>query len=395
LRVIALLALGAGLVIRVLPLTVNPDRLLTTCDGRAYYTLALSWAQGKGLFVDDPVTVQACLGHLVIGPSHHFAPALAIIEGTFMSVMGATTATVVVPLLLISLGAVVVAWWTTRDLFGGDAGLLVGAAVSLEWTGVFFGTWHGYSENLVVIAFTLTMWAILKALRDDRYLLLAGLFAGVGYLSKASIGWFFLLAGLGGLVWRVMYRGAAVLRNRWYLAAIAVFAIPVLIWSYRNISLFWDGTPLGLLDAWQTSEVQARFTGQAFQEPVQLLVGLVGKLPILLGGLLLPFLPLLPGFRDSVRRWKEEDVSGLWLSVALVFVLGWFFAGAFWVVEQTSLLWGDPIRYVAPAQIPLLWLLVRSGGRASTIGWALSYAILLVMALRMNVLLIPGDVLGP
>ena len=180
-----------------------------------------------------------------MGPSHHFAPALAIIEGTFIGFLGETANAIVLPLLLISLGAVLVAWWTTRNLFGGDAGLLVGAAVSLEWTGVFFGTWHGYSENLVMITFTLTMWAILRALRNDRFLPLAGLFAGFGYLSKASMGWFFLLAGVGGLMWRMLYRGHAVLLNRWYLAAIAIFAVPVLVWSSRNLSLFWDGTLIG------------------------------------------------------------------------------------------------------------------------------------------------------
>ena len=182
--------------------------MLSTCDGRAYYTLAVSWAHGRGLYIDDPQTVQQCAGHLEIGPSHHFAPALAVIEGTFIGMLGETVTAIVLPLLLISWGAVLVAWWATRNLFGSDAGLLVGAAVSLEWTGVFFGTWHGYSENLVVITFTLTMWAILRALRDDRFLLLAGLFASVGYLSKASMGWFFLLAGAGGLLWRVVYRGA-------------------------------------------------------------------------------------------------------------------------------------------------------------------------------------------
>lgn len=326
----AIVALFTGLFIRALPLIVNPTRLLTTCDGRAYYTLALSWAQGKGLYIDDPQTVLQCAVHLEIGPSHHFAPALGILEGTFIVLMGESVTTIAVPLLLISVGAVVVAWWTTRNLFGSDAGLLVGAAVSLEWTGIFFGTWHGYSENLVIITFTLTIWAILKALRDDRYLLPAGFFAGLGYLSKASIGWFFLLAGLGGLVWRMLVRGRRVLFNRWYLGAIAIFALPVLIWSYRNISLFWDGTPTGLLDAWQTSAVQARFTAAAFQRPDLLLIGLVGKLPVLLVLLLLPFLPLLRGFAEPLRRWKEEEVSGLWLSVGLVFVLGWFFAGAFW-----------------------------------------------------------------
>ncbi len=394
LRWIAFAALVGGLAIRTVPLLLNPDSPLLTCDGRAYYSLGVALAQGNGLYVDDPEVVEACLGHLEIGPSHHFAPALAVIEGSFVALLGDTTLALVLPLLLISWAAVAVAWWTTRDLFGGDAGLLVGAAVSLEWSGVFFGTWQGYSENLVVISFTFTLWAILKALRDDRYLVLAGLFAGLGYLSKASMGWFFLLAGLGGFVWRLWYRGARVLRNRWYWGAIAVFAIPVMAWSYRNISLFWDGTLLGLLDAWQTSEVQARFTAQAFHDPALLLVGLVDKLPILVLALILPFLPLLRGFEVPLRRWKEEQISGLWLAVALIFILGWFFAAAFWVTEQTNLLWADPVRYVMPAQVPLLWLLVRDGRPQPTRNWTLSFFVLALMSLGMHVLLIPGNVFG-
>jgi len=390
LRVLAMLALTGGLLLRTIPLLVWPELPLLTCDGLAYHSLAVSLGIGQGLTISDPSVVAACGPIVELGPSHHFAPALAVVESWFISLMGDTSLALVLPVLLLSWLTVFVVWWATRNLFGSDAGLLVAAAVSLEWTGALFGTWQGYSENLVIITFTLTMWAILKALSDDRYLVLAGLFAGIGYLSKASIGWFFLLAGIGGLTWRLWFRGRAVLRNGWYLSAIAVFAVPFVVWSFRNLTLFWDGTPADLFDAWQTSEVQARYVTYALQQPALLLTGLVGKLPIMLIVFVLPFLPFLRDLGGSFRRLRDEETSGLWLSVALIFVLGWFFAGAFWVTEQTSLMWADPVRYLAPAQIPLLWLLVRDTNTAATWKWAVSFLVLAALTGIMWVLMIPG-----
>ena len=382
LRAIALVAIIGGFVIRALPLVLNPHWPFRTCDGRAYYQMGVNWATGSGLYLDDPALTELCRG-ISLGPSHHYAPLMALIEGSFVLALGETALSLVLPVVLLSVGAVVVAWWATRDLFGGDAALLVGAAISLEWTGAYYGTWSAYSENLVLITFTLTLWAILKALRDDRYLVLAGLFAGLGYLSKAIIGWLFLVAGAGGLLWRFWFRGWRILLNRWYWIAIGVFAIPVLLWALRNISLFWDGTLPGLLGAWQTSAPIARIVAYALSQPGLLLTGLVGKFPVLAVGLLLPFLPLLRGFVPQVRKFREEQTAGLWLTVALVFGIGWFFAASFWVTEQTGLLWADPIRYVMPAQVPLLWLLVQDRRPVRTGSWFVAFLIEAIITLRI------------
>jgi len=396
LRLIAFAALAGGLLLRTFGLIANPTAPLVDCDGRASFVMGMSWAQGKGLLLDDPALLELCalFGLEELGPARHFAPGMALIEGSFFLLLGNATLAVVVPLLLISWLAVGTVWWATRNLYGSDAALLVAAAVSLEWTGVLFGTWKGFSENLVVVAVTLTIWAVLRALRDDRFMLAAGFFAGIGYLSKASMGPFFLVAGFGGLAWRLLFRGRHVLVNGWYWAAILIFAIPFVGWALRNISLFWDGTPLGLLESWQTSAVVGRMVQTALAQPAELLVGLAGKLPVLLLGLLLPFVPLLPRFAAPVRRWREEEPLGLWLTVGLVFVLGWLFAAIFWVNEDTSLLWADPLRYVMVAQIPLLWLLVREGGPFETRAWALSLLILAALTLAMPFLLQPGNLLS-
>jgi 4-amino-4-deoxy-L-arabinose transferase-like glycosyltransferase len=356
----------------------DPLRPLDTCDGAAYHDLAVSFGNGHGLTIDDPTLNQTCRGQIPVGPSHHYAPGLPVIEGAFVALLGDTPAALAIPLVALSWGAVVVAWWAARNLYGADAGLLAGAAVSVEWTGTWFGTWFGYSENLVLITLTLTIWAVLRGLRDDRYWVLAGIFAGIGYLSKSSLGWFFLIAGIAGVGYRVIFRGWGILKNRWYWTAVGFFAVPVGIWTLRNISLFWDGTLLGLADAWQTSEVQSRLIANALAQPAILLQGLVGKGLVLGAFLTLPFLPLLPAFRPALRKWKQEDVFGLWMTAALIFALGTFFAATFWVTDQTSLLWADAARYVMPAQIPLLWLIVREG-RASTAGWTTSFLILIAM----------------
>lgn len=389
LRVVAITALAVGLIIRSVPLLKQPDAPLTTCDGRAYYEMAVSLAQGGGLVITDPFLQKVCEGHLTLGPSHHFAPGLPIIEALFVSVFGDGRMALVVPLILLSWLAVAFAMWTTNDLYGTDAALLVGAAVSLDWTGSFFGTFLGYSENLVLIVITVTLWAILRAIRSDRFVLFAGLAAGIGYLSKASIGWFFIIAGIGGFFYRLIFRGWGVLRNGWYWGAIAIFALPVALWSYRNLSLFWDGTPAGLIDAWQTSGIISGLVATAFAHPDQLLVGLAGKLPVMAGLLLVPFVPFVDILWRQLKKWRQEEVFGLWLAIGLIFVLGWFFGAVFWVTDQTSLWWADNVRYVMPAEIALLWLVVRDDAKPSTLRWTICLVILFAMSMYPPIYYLP------
>ena len=381
LRLVAFAAIAIGLVIRSVPLLRQPEAPLSTCDGRAYYQLAVSLARGDGFVLSDPFLQTACEGHLTLGPSHHFAPGLPIIEAFFVTLFGDGRLALVVPLILLSWLAVAFALWTTNDLYGTDAALLVGAAVSLDWTGSYHGTFLGYSENLVMIVITVTLWAILRAIRSDRFVLFAGMAAGIGYLSKASIGWFFIIAGIGGFIYRLMFRGWGVLRNGWYWAAIGIFALPVALWSYRNLSLFWDGSPVGLIDAWQTSGVISGLVANAFAHPDQLLIGLGGKLPVMAGLLLLPYLPFVDVLWRQLKEWRSEEVFGLWLAIGLIFVLGWFFGAVFWVTDQTSLLWADNVRYVMPASIALLWLIVRGEARPAIWRWSICFLILFVTAM--------------
>jgi hypothetical protein len=109
-----------------------------------------------------------------------------------------------------------------------------------------------------------------------------------------------------------------------------------------------------------------------------LLIGLAGKLPALLLLSAGPFLPLGSGIRAGLRHWRDEESFGMWLAIGLIFVLGWLFAAIFWVTAHTSFLWADPARYVMPASVPLLWLIVKHG-RPSTAAWSATYLVLVVL----------------
>jgi hypothetical protein len=106
--------------------------------------------------------------------------------------------------------------------------------------------------------------------------------------------------------------------------------------------------------------------------------------------------PLLPRLAAALsrRKWRAEDALGLWMTVGLIFFLGWLFAAIFWVNEDTSLLWADPMRYVMAAQVPLLWLILREGGPYSTRAWTASYVILVALTLLLPWLLQPGNLLS-
>lgn len=393
-RRLAAIVLCLGIGLRIVPLLIAPDAPLATCDGRGYWNLATNLAAGRGLSIDDPVVAQQ-LCPLGFGPGHHFSPLLPIIEAGFILALGPGLPALVASLITVSLAMIGVVYWTTRDLFGRDAALAVSALMSIEWTTVLFGTRQGYSESLVLLTLVLTLWAILKSLSDERYIMIAGLAAGLGYLSKASAGWFFLIAGLGGLSWRLVHRGWRVFLDRNYLGAILIFGSIFGAWSARNLYHFWDGTPRGLLTQWQTSELTARAIRLAFDEPGVFAFGLIGKFPILVLGVVVPLLGLHRLVWAGLRDWRREDVSGLWLASVLLFALGWLFAAAFWVTEQSDLLWADPIRYVATAIFPLAWLVIltRPDWREHR-GWTIAYGVGLLLAVTMPFLLGQGRVLG-
>src|SRR2546422_10489001 len=191
--------------------------------------------------------------------SHHMSPLWPMVLGSAFALFGYSVALAKAVSLIASLLVLPVTYVATRDLYGPPTALAATSVISLL-PELILDVGRVYSENLTMIFFVLTIWAILKSLRDRKFMLLGGLFAGLIYLTRASAGYFFLVAGFAGLASRFRYMGFAVVRDRAYLGAIVIFGGIVLGWSSRNVARF--GFP-----HWETDAYLTSYTIEALTNP--------------------------------------------------------------------------------------------------------------------------------
>ena len=281
-------------------------------------------------------------------PSRHYPPAWPAVLAAAYKLLGFGAWQTKLASLLVSLASLAVAYACTRDLLGQRAALVVAALVAVE-DQLLWVTGRGYSENLLLAFFTLTVWAIVRSLDDERFVVLAGLFAGLAYLTRASMGPFFLVAGGAGFAWRVLHRGWRGVLNPWYLAAAALFAGIVAAWALRNLHAY--GSPA-------TSAHVTAATLHALANPRFLAVGLAAKLALFAAFLAAYALPLHRELRRAAASWRDERPSALLLAVGLVFVLGWLLTSLLWTYEGFTPWFYENRRYVVVALVPLLWLAV-------------------------------------
>jgi membrane protein DedA with SNARE-associated domain len=302
-------------------------------------------------------------------PSHHFPPLYPLVLAGFFQALGFSRDTLRVASITLALAAMAVTYLCTRDLYGHRRGLLATAVVAVSPI-LLLTTNKAYAENLLLLLFVATLWAILKAIERPWFMVPAAAFAALGYLTKSSMGYFFVVAGLGGLAWRLHWRGWKVLRDPAYLAAIALFGATVAAWAWRNWALF---------GSWETSSHLSAAYGNALAHPVDWALLLVFSFLFLFGLGYLVFmaaLPWLPALARTPRLGSEED-SGLWLAIGLPLVLATLIDAALWLYERDF--YFHNVRYVSFAVVPLVWLLARNV-RPSKAAWAallLSFAILL------------------
>ena len=342
-------------------------------DASAYVATGHGWARTGELVLawGDVLT----FGPSPEGHSHHFPPAYPLYLGVVFKLFGYGLAQAKWAAVAASLLALGVAYATTRDLYGRDAAAVVGGLVALT-PHLFWVTGMGYSEGLATALFALTMWAIVRSLEDERFIVLGGLVAGFAYLARASMGAFFLIAGLAGLAWRVRHRGLArTFSSPWYGLAIVLFALVVGAWAWRNVALF--GWP-----NWETSVGSRGIPRWVWEHRPDFRLGLLVRTPLMLS-VLAPWLVLLwPEARKSLRRIREESTSGLWLAVFLVWVLGLLFSAAYFSMGPTvhEMKRFDTSRYVMVGIVPLAWALVREADwsqRATRRRWAALGGVLL------------------
>lgn len=282
---------------------------------------------------------------------HHYPPLYPMYLSLFYRVLGFGLFATKVADFVLSLLLIAVVWGTTADLLGRRRAAYAAAFVALE--PMFLMTsLIGYSEELVGILFVLTAWAAVKGLRRLPFLVLAGLFAGLGFLARSSIGWVFLVAVVMGFLWIRRVRGWWILQNRWFLGGATVFALLAGGWTLRNLSVY--GWP-----NWETSSYLTAVYGYGLAHPALLLEALVVKAPLFLLFFLLYGGLFLPEIRLSRRAATGEATGLLWTILGSTFVMAWIVSSFFWTVEQTPLWWWDNLRYVVIASPIVLWLVLK------------------------------------
>ncbi len=282
---------------------------------------------------------------------HHYPPLFPIYLSLFYRALGFDIFATKFAELVLSFLLVAVTWLTTADLFGRRKAWYAAAFVSLEPM-FLITSLIGYSEALVGVLFVLTAWAAVKGLRKLPYLALAGLFAGLGFLAKADIGWVFGITIVMGFLWVRRVRGWWILKDKWFLAGAGAFGVLAGGWTLRNLSVY--GWP-----NYQTSAYVSTVDAYGFAHPALLAEALLAKIPLFLIFFLLYAGLFLPEIRLSRARVRGEETGLLWTIVGSTFLMGWVVSAFFWTVEQTPLWWWDNLRYVVVTSPLILWLVLR------------------------------------
>ncbi len=235
----ALMVIAIGVVLRVATIW----SMDIWADGGTYSAMGKAWMEHHE-FLMPYGDVTTWIGSTP-GYSHHYPPMYPLYLGLVYTVIGFGVLQTKIAAVTMALAALTTVYFTSASLFGRGRALLVTSILAVE-PHLIWSTGTGFSENLVLLLFAVTLWAILKSLEKPPYILAAGAAAGLAYLTRSSIGPFFVVAGVGGLLWRFHFLGWRVLTNRWYVGAIAVFAACVAVWADRNVRLFggyppWDG----------------------------------------------------------------------------------------------------------------------------------------------------------
>lgn len=376
---IGMAMIAAGIVLRF----AAPFLMDFRSDGDTYVAMGHAWALRHEFLM--PYGDVTTWGPTPPGYSNHYPPLYPLYLGLVFSAFGFGLWQAKWAAVAISIAALGVVYLATRDLYGRVSAALVTGILAIE-PQLLWVTGAGFSENLVLLLFAVTMWAILRSLKDDRYIVIAGLFAALAYLSRASVGYFFVIAGVGGLAWRIYYRRWKVFTNVWYMGAILLFGAVVAAWAIRNVVLFgWVAESITLfgttwdfqMPLWETSSYTRYVQNYAIERPDKWRHALIAKIPLFLAFLAWYALPFLPESWKATKRIREEDTSALWLSIALLWIIGWIIAAMFWVFEGGPMYWLIHHRYVVIGILPLAWLIVREA-RVERASFRLRYVLVAV-----------------
>ena len=314
--------------------------------------------------------------------THHLAPVYPLYLSMFYAFLPVQLGTQVAVEIMFAL-SIMVAFIITKKLYGTTQALITTGLIATVPTYVFSAS-RNYSEPMMLIWYTLTIYFILESLNPEKEnrIILAGFCAALGYLTKSSLGYFFIIAGLAGFLWRFYYMKWRVFKNKNYLLAILTFFALVLAWTARNLYRFWDGTFSDFFAAAQPSEYFHAATVHSLTKDFGSFFVQFWFFMVLTGLFMLSYAWIFSDYvKKTFSRIRDERISCLWLSIILPLFIGWIVGAIYFVYEnqwmpdywityypvsQIRYLIFTLIRYCFIALVPLSWLAYEAAKKTPT-----------------------------
>lgn len=325
-------------------------------DSAWYLMLARSFGERGDFWIrwSDPADPQF---------SGYWPPLFPVFVAPLVKLFGPTYHTLVLGSVLASAFLTAAVFFCTRDLLGRTQAFAAMALVAAN-PAFYVSDSKGMSESLLAFAVVLTVWAFLKSLDKPAYLPVAGAFAFLAYLGKASLGLPLVIAGVAALgAWRVWTRGwRRVVTSKMDMGlALAMLLVFAVLAATRTERI--GGIGVGLIepitrsftmaDCGRLTYISALGTGaHCWFLLYPLKVAFVGAF------LLVVTLPFSLRVGDAIRAPRSERTDALWLATLLPLLAGAIFTTSFYFTEARNLMDFDNIRYLTPAMVPFLWLVL-------------------------------------
>ncbi|UCD92978.1 MAG: glycosyltransferase family 39 protein [Methanobacteriota archaeon] len=256
----------------------------------------------------------------------------------FYAVFGFSVPVTKVASFLCSLIVIVVAYLATKDLFDRKAGLTAAAVMSLT-SALIVVTGKAYVENIVLIFFIPTIWAMVKGFKDSRFIPIAAFFAGLTYYTKTDVGLYIASGALAAfIVWKFLYARLEMFKDKYYWLAFVIVIVMILGRAF----LIYSGQdqPRNL-----SRTILASFNIVVF------LVQLVLHMALVAGF----FIFFYPEFRQSLSNYKKESTNFLLLLITALSLLAVFNATG-WQTLSPRILGGVSREYITIVYLPALWM---------------------------------------
>lgn len=277
------------------------------------------------------------------GVSPHFGPLISLLYSPFILAMGPTP-NAVHTFQMAFLPLLITAAYKVGGVYGKEVGLIT--ALFTAFDPVLYGAMTAGLSGVVVATFLLGgFYYLLRAMKNSYYLMGAGLFSAMVYLTKATTGYLLIIAIIVGFVWRFYYDRWKVLKDKGYILGAVVFGIIFLTWTVRNFLVL--GSPW--MSTYTTDILQSFIA-----EPPLVLLKAYGTYVAIFGayiGLLLSVPVIILhrgiGLKNAVLALrKRQDLSAIAVFILGLWILGAFAAAAIATEVETSA--GLPhLRYVA------------------------------------------------